>query len=113
MLLISTLSSALRGCRAQSGQYFDLSGMIYRLARRLVVGEQFQRLRLVLAYRGHRLVGIGNVSARSDATVNAEDPPDRGSYARMLDDDLRGQARIKRAKGSDAAPPSILFAPDA
>src|SRR6266516_3739887 len=72
-----------------------ISGMIYRLARRLVVGEQFQRLRLVLAYWGHRLVGIGNVSACGDATVNAEDPPDRGSYARMLDDDLPGQLRIK------------------
>jgi len=65
------------------------------LARRIGVGEQFQCLRLFLADRGHRLVGIGNVSTRGDLAIDPEDSPSRSSDTRMLDDDLPGQPRIK------------------
>jgi hypothetical protein len=57
----------LRGGGAQSGQYFDLSGVIDGLTSRLIVGKQFQRLSFVLAYWGHRLVITRNVSASGDA----------------------------------------------
>jgi len=59
------------------------------------MGKQFQRLSFVLAYWGHRLVAIRNLSAGGDATVNVEYPEGRGSYPRVFDDDFPGLLRIK------------------
>jgi hypothetical protein len=77
----------LRGGRStgRAGQRLDLARVVDRLARRVVMSKQFERLRFVLGHRHHRLIGIGDVGAGGDAAVDAEHAPSGGRDARVLD----------------------------
>ena len=79
----------LRRRRSYSGQSLNLASMIDGIARRLVMGEKIESLRIVVVYCRHRLIGVGNVTARSDTAIDAEDLPSGESDPRVLEHPLQ------------------------
>ena len=49
------------------------------------MGEQIECLRIVVGYGGHRLIGVGDVTARCNPAIDTEDLPSGESDPRVLD----------------------------
>src|SRR5580658_1037650 len=84
-----------RGLIGAAGQLFDLAGMVDRFARRFVMREQLEGLRLVVSHRRHGLVGIGNARAFGDAPIDAKNAPGRRRDPGMLDGKFPGDSRVE------------------